>query len=242
MTWSLLIATAFLAGSIPFGLLIARVRGIDIRKHGSGNIGATNVLRVLGPGAGALCFLLDMLKGLVPTALAGWRTGAAGWGAATYTDLPQTQAWLWLGVMAASVLGHMFSPWVGFRGGKGVATGFGAMLGMFPYLSVPAVAALAVWIGVAAATRYAGLASVAAALSLPVCVVAWAAARAVLILRVRPADMLSHRNTWVPFFIVASLLGAMVIVKHRGNLRRVFSGTESRIGQRKPPPVRPDRT
>lgn len=242
MTWALLIAGAFLAGSIPFGVLIARSRGVDIREHGSGNIGATNVLRVMGAGPGGLCFLLDMLKGLVPTAAAGWWTGAVRWGATPYADLPPAEGWLWLGVMAATVAGHMFSPWVGFRGGKGVATGFGAMLGMHPYLAVPAVAALAVWIVVAAATRYAGLASVAAALALPVCVVAWAAARAVLILHVRAGDMPAHRNSWIPFLIVTSLLGAMVVVKHRGNLRRVFSGTESRIGQRKPPQPPADRT
>lgn len=237
MTWPLFIAAAFLAGSVPFGLLIARSRGIDIRKHGSGNIGATNVLRVMGAGPGGLCFLLDMLKGLVPTAAAGWAAGAMFAAALAPGD-----AWAWLAVMAATVFGHMFSPWVGFRGGKGVATGFGAMLGMHPYLSVPAVASLAVWIGVVAATRYAGLASVAAALALPVCVAAWAAARAVLILHIPSAAMPAHRDTWVPFLIVTSLLGAMVVVKHRGNLRRMFSGTESRIGQRKATQSPPDRT
>jgi glycerol-3-phosphate acyltransferase PlsY len=242
MTWALLILAAFLAGSVPFGLLIARSRGIDIRKHGSGNIGATNVLRVMGAGPGGLCFLLDMLKGLLPTAAAGLWTHAASWRETYHTDLPQSQAWLWLAVMAASVFGHMFSPWVGFRGGKGVATGFGAMLGMHPYLSVPAVAALAVWIVVAAITRYAGLASVVAALALPVCVLMWAVTRAAFILHIPAEAMPGHRDSWVPFLIVTSLLGAMVVVKHRGNLRRMFSGTETRIGQRKAPPPPPAAT
>jgi acyl phosphate:glycerol-3-phosphate acyltransferase len=116
--WPIAMAIAFLAGSIPFGLLIAQAKGLDIRKHGSGNIGATNVARVLGMKLGLLCFGLDVLKGLGPTLGAGLAMGVVG-----TLEVPAIDAWWWLGVMSAAIFGHMFSPWIGFRGGKGVATG-----------------------------------------------------------------------------------------------------------------------
>jgi acyl-phosphate glycerol 3-phosphate acyltransferase len=136
--WLSLLILSFLSGSIPFGLLIARARGVDIRRHGSGNIGATNVWRVLGRGPGLLCFALDVLKGLAPTLGAAWTTGLLG-PRALPGPIDARSAWLWLVVMALAILGHMFSPWVGFRGGKGVATGLGALLGVWPFLTAPAL-------------------------------------------------------------------------------------------------------
>lgn len=218
----LLLLAAFLSGSIPFGLLIARAKGVDIRKHGSGNIGATNVWRTLGRGPGLLCFALDVLKGLAPTLAAG---------AALHILHPQplpgpisaAPAWQWLAIMAASILGHMFSPWVGFRGGKGVATGLGALLGVYPYLTAPALAALLVWILAAALARYVSLASIAAAIALPLFVLAWS--------RAGPDP-----SSAAPFIAATALLGALVVYKHRSNIKRLLAGTENRIGRRAAPP------
>lgn len=157
-TWLLPIAIAFLAGSIPFSLLIGLSRGVDIRTVGSKNVGATNLGRALGPRYFALGFTLDLLKGLLPTLGAGLSHQIVG----TFS-VPPAQAWPWLAVMSAAVLGHMFSPWVGFKGGKGVATGLGALLGVFPALAVPAVGSLVVFIAVFALWRYVSAASVTAA-------------------------------------------------------------------------------
>lgn len=227
---SLLALLAFAAGSVPFGYLIARARGIDIRQHGSKNIGATNVGRVLGRPLGFLCFGLDLLKGLLPTLLAGRVLGALGDG-----QPAAPVAWAWLAIMAASVLGHMFSPWVGFRGGKGVATGFGALLGVWPLLTLPALAALLAWLACAAATRYVGLASCVAAASLPASVLAtpwlWRVANGGPI-SAAARDGSAIFAAW-PHLIVATVLAGLVIVKHRGNLARMWAGTEPRIGQRR---------
>jgi glycerol-3-phosphate acyltransferase PlsY len=230
MIWLALAIAAFAIGSIPTGVLIARSKGVDLRTHGSGNIGATNVLRVLGPGPGALCFVLDFLKGLAPTLAAGYMTGLLG----VRVPAPR-EAVPWLMVMAASVLGHMFSPWVGFKGGKGVATGLGAMLGVYPFLTIPALASLAVWAFVVAIWRYVGVASVAAAGSLPLFVLIWGAVSAAVIDRVPAAELPAYRAAWTPFLIATSLLAAVVIVKHRANIRRTLAGTESRLGQRAGP-------
>jgi glycerol-3-phosphate acyltransferase PlsY len=220
---ALLPILAFLAGSIPFGLLIARAKGVDIRRHGSGNIGATNVWRVLGRGPGMLCFALDVFKGLLPTLGAGWALGLV-----RAHPLPGPiepgPAWLWLATMAATILGHMYSPWVGFRGGKGVATGLGAMLGVWPFLTTPALAAAAMWVGVARATRYVSAASIAAAAALPILVLLWA----------RSGD--APREAW-PFVAATAALALLVIIKHRANIQRLLAGTENRIGRRTPPPT-----
>ena len=214
---------AFLSGSIPFGYVIGRTRGVDIRQHGSRNIGATNVGRVLGRPWGFLCFGLDLLKGLLPTLGAGAALGVLGSAAP-----PAGLAWAWLGVMAASVLGHMFSPWVGFKGGKGVATGFGALLGVWPLLTLPAVVALGVWLATLAATRYVGLSSCLAATSLPASVLAAPVALAAVGLA--EAQPGGAGTPW-PHLIVATVLGGLVVYKHRGNLARVWAGTEPKVGR-----------
>lgn len=219
LTLFLLAPVCFLVGTIPTGLVIARSRGIDIRQHGSGNIGATNVARVLGKRLGLLCFVIDLLKGLVPTVGAGIAGGALG-----RSDLPVGLAWAWLLAMAMPILGHMFSPWVSFKGGKGVATGLGCLLGVFPQLTFAALGALAVWIVAVAVWRYVGLASCLAALTLPGLAAATAWARG------GPQGPVAP-SAW-PFLVTTSLLAALVIVKHRGNLARTWKGTESKIGQR----------
>ncbi len=215
------IPLAYLAGSIPFGVLIARAKGIDIRAQGSGNPGATNVGRVLGFRFFLLCFSLDMLKGLIPTLAAGLIAGVAG-----QRDIAQADAWLWVAVMSAAVLGHMFSPFLGFKGGKGVATGLGALLGVFPILSLAAGASAIVWGLTFAIWRYVSLASIAAALALPLAVTLalWD-----VLTGARPADAL-------PFLSVSLLLAALVLIRHRSNARRLLAGEEHKIGSPKADP------
>jgi glycerol-3-phosphate acyltransferase PlsY len=238
MLWWPWILIAFLVGSVPFGYLIGRAKGVDLRTVGSRNIGATNLGRVFGRRWFFLCFFLDLAKGLVPTALAGWRAGLLG-----ELVVPADQAWWWLAVMAAAVLGHMFTPWLGFKGGKGVATGLGALLGIFPALTLPGVGALVVFLVVLGLWRYVSAASVAAAATLPLWV--WYIHAQFETLRERdlaartPPNMAEPGQIeaavafagW-PFFIVAGVLGLLVIARHRANLGRLARGTEPRIGQR----------
>lgn len=222
LAWS--IPAAFLIGSIPFGLLIARSRGVDIRKHGSGNIGATNVGRVLGKKLGFFCFACDLLKGLLPTLGAGLYLGRAG-----HWSVEPGVAWQWLAVMVSPVLGHMFCPWIGFKGGKGVATGLGALLGVFPALTIPGVGAAVVWLMMLRVWRYVGMSSVVASASLPV----WVAAEFAV---AGSAGWIGAGTAWMdvvrlalPFFALTLALAALVIVKHRANIARTLAGTEPRV-------------
>lgn len=211
-----MILAGYVAGSVPFGLLIARSKGIDIRQHGSRNIGATNVGRVLGRKFFFLCFFLDMLKGLVPTLAFGLVNGLVR----TDVALSPAETWWWLGAMVAPVIGHMFSVFLGFTGGKGVATGLGTLLAVFPLLTIAGGVALGVFLVVLRLSRYISLSSCAAAVSLPATTLAL-----VIAMGERFGGM------W-PAAIVTGLLALVVIVKHRGNLSRVLSGTERRVGER----------
>jgi glycerol-3-phosphate acyltransferase PlsY len=208
---------AYLLGSVPFGLLIGLARGVDIRTRGSGNIGATNVLRTLGKPAGVLAFTLDFLKGFAPTLAAGLATRSIA-----RADLPPEQAWAWLAVPALAIIGHMFPLFLRFRGGKGVATGFGALLAVFPWLTLPAAVSLPVWFAALRLSRFVSVASCAAAASLPLSVIAVGFVGAQL-------GRWPVRSVW-PFLIVAVVLAALVLWKHRGNLARVRAGTEPRLG------------
>jgi glycerol-3-phosphate acyltransferase PlsY len=200
----LLIATAaYLLGSVPTGYLLIRLfRHQDIRSVGSGNIGATNVLRSGGKGLGAATFLLDVVKG----------SAAVGLGALLGRLLvpginPQDMEAL---AALFAVLGHMFPVWLRFRGGKGVATGFGVFLVAAPWA---ALAAIGVFALVLLVSRYVSLASIAGAASFPV--FAW-----LLVTSARP-----------PFFIAVQFAVALIIIaKHHQNIRRLFAGTESRLG------------
>lgn len=214
--WILLAVGAYMVGSIPVGLLMGFARGVDIRDHGSGNIGATNAMRVLGRRLGALCFALDVCKGLAPTLLAGWITGVLG----AETISPE-QAWAWLGVAVCPVAGHIFPVWLRFRGGKGVATGLGSVLGVFPVLTIPALLGAAVWGVSARVTRYVGVSSCIAGLTVP----AWTAVYVVL--------RFEGPDRWLralPFLVVTGALALLVVWRHRGNLARTLAGTEPRIG------------
>ena len=199
----LIVAAAYLLGSIPTGYLLVRLfRHQDIRSVGSGNIGATNVLRSGGKLLGAATFLLDMLKGC-----------SAVWlGALLGALLAPTASPLNMKALAAlcAVLGHIFPVWLGFRGGKGVATGFGVFLVAAPWA---ALAALSVFALVFAFSRYVSLASILGSASFPV--FAW-----YLVQGDRPAFFIAVQ------FIVAFL----IIAKHHQNIRRLLAGREPRFG------------
>ncbi|MCC7204744.1 MAG: glycerol-3-phosphate 1-O-acyltransferase PlsY [Phycisphaeraceae bacterium] len=213
--WPCLIG-AYLVGSIPFGLLIGWTRGVDIRKAGSGNVGATNAGRVLGRKWGVLCFVLDVLKGLLPVLIAGAVMGWLG-----RRDLPAADTWRWLAVAAAAVVGHVFPVWLKFRGGKGVATSLGVLLGFYPVLTLPAVTALVVWVALVKTFHYVSLASIVAAVSLPVTLLIEGQIR---------RQAISYLT---PYLVVTSLLALLVIVRHRSNIQRLLAGTESKVGQKR---------
>lgn len=214
---------AYLVGSIPFGLLIGFAKGVDIRAHGSGNIGATNAIRVLGKRLGALCFALDVLKGLLPTLLLGLWLGVAG------NRLPSTgDAFVHLGLAACAMLGHIFPVWLKFKGGKGVATGFGATLGVWPQMTFPALGALVVWIACARITRYVSLSSIVAGVCLPVFVVVGATLGAP-----EGASRVEFALRAWPSWTVGLLLALLVIVRHRANIGRLRAGTEPKIGAKR---------
>lgn len=250
--WILWLCGAFFAGSIPFAVLIGRAKGVDIRQHGSGNPGATNLGRAVGKKWGLLCFVLDVLKGLLP--VLGFALFTQWWWACQHMDrveLPSmgwsmatTQnsvpprvyiagtydAFQWVLVAVAAVAGHIFSPWLGFKGGKGVATGLGATLGLFPVVTVPAALGFVLWYAVCKITGYVGLASVLAAASLPVTTVAGG-----LIFG------LTTGETAVFASLTAALAG-LVIWRHRGNLIRIRNGTEPKArwtGRSQPNPQTP---
>ena len=207
------IAAGYLCGSLPFGLLIAKARGVDIRRVGSGNIGATNVGRALGRPWGVLCLTLDLLKGLVPVLYCGAVMGLL-------IDRPSAaDAWRWLAVALAAVLGHVYPIWLRGRGGKGVATGLGVMLGLWPWMTLPAAVAVVLWLIIALTLRYAGLASVVAALSLPLVVFITD------LMRDGADSQAAH-----PFLIVTALMALLVVWRHRSNLARTLAGTEPKIG------------
>jgi acyl phosphate:glycerol-3-phosphate acyltransferase len=199
-------ATGYLLGSCPNGYLVSRARGVDIRKHGSGNIGATNVLRVLGKKWGYLVFALDAFKGFAAVRLAF---------AVALALTPQTTQREIIGITGglACILGHTFPVWLRFRGGKGVATSAGVLLGLMP---IAVISVFAVWLLLFQVTRYVSLASITAAAALPIFV------------------LLYLRLNWLtgasllPFSI---LIAGVVIWRHRSNMQRLFHGTEQRFGQ-----------
>ncbi len=224
IAWIVCAAGAYLVGSIPFGVLIGRAKGVDIRREGSKNIGASNVTRVLGKRLGMLCFALDVSKGALPVFAAGIYHGVIS---RKPQELTPSEMWLWLMVAAAAVIGHMCSPFLSFRGGKGVATGFGAMLAMYPVLTIPALAAMVVWYATMRLSRYVSVASMLAVLSLPVWYLLW----------VIPRDAEDHSLGYTleyigrasPPLVVTAILAGLVIYKHRGNLARLKRGEEPKI-------------
>ena len=211
----LLIIASYLVGAIPFGLLIAKMHGIDIRTVGSGNIGATNVSRALGKKWGYLCFALDVLKGLLPMLAAM---------VILPPELTTTKIWQWLAVGAAAILGHVFPVYLKFRGGKGVATSLGVVLGLWPFYTVVGLITFAVWGIVVKIWRYISLGSIVGAIVFPVLL----AAAICIIPEWRFAAL------W-PLLAAAVALGAILIIRHKDNIKRLFAGTESKIGTKNTP-------
>jgi glycerol-3-phosphate acyltransferase PlsY len=206
-----LIPLAYLLGSIPFGLLVGLSKGVDPRTAGSGNIGATNVGRLLGARYFGYVFTLDMLKAALPT--------AAGSAIALHYAASGYTLTLQLLVGFAAIFGHMCSIFLKFKGGKGVASGAGVALGLFPYFTLPGLAALAVWALIYALTRYVSLASILAAVAFPLLYLAFGLWRAWPVFTAR----------MLPLLIFASLVAVMVLVRHRSNIQRLRSGTESKF-------------
>jgi len=222
LLWLISILAAYLIGSIPFGVMLGKAKGIDIRAHGSKNIGATNVGRVLGRRLGVLCFVLDMMKGIIPVLAAGSACGVIN---VEPGEMSQGQMWLWLLVAAAVVTGHMASIFLGFAGGKGVATGFGAALAMWPLLTLPALGALVVWYAMMRLMRYVSLASMTAAVSLP----AWYLLRCIPPSGENIPGSIIHAS---PPLIVTAGLALLILWRHRANIARLRRGEEPRIGER----------
>ena len=211
LTTLVIVAAAYLLGSIPTGYLLIRLfLHQDIRSVGSGNIGATNVLRSGGKLLGAATFLLDMLKGCSAVWLGAW-LGAL----LAPTALPLNMEAL---AALSAVLGHMFPVWLGFRGGKGVATGFGVFLVADPWA---ALAAISVFFLVLYFSRFVSLASILGSASFPF--FAWLLNR-----------MLAGSERPLFFIAVQFIVAFLIIAKHHQNIRRLLAGTESRFGARKP--------
>lgn len=220
MSWTLFILLGYLLGSIPFGVLIARARGVDIRATGSRNIGATNVGRVLGRRFGIACFALDLVKGAAPVLAAGAWHGLL---VRPAVEIGPAESLPWLAVAAAAVAGHMASIYLRFAGGKGVATSFGAMLAMWPLLTLPAIGALVTWYAVLRLSRIVSAASLAAAASLPL----WAVASLIPSAGAAPGATIAR--AWPPILVTA-LLALLVAWRHRANIGRLRRGEEPRIG------------
>jgi len=192
----LLCVAAYLFGAIPFGLLVAKSRGVNIREHGSGNIGATNVFRVIGKGWGIFTFTLDALKGFIPAFVFPQLIGlGAEWG-------------VLFGIVA--ILGHSFPVYLKFKGGKGVATSAGMLLGVAP-LAVGV--GFTCWVICMVLSRYVSLSSIVAAVAVAVTV--WIQDKGLVI------------------NIALTILSMLIIWLHRANIKRLLNGTENRFGKKK---------
>jgi glycerol-3-phosphate acyltransferase PlsY len=205
-----ILVACFLVGGVPFGFIIGKCHGVDIREHGSGNIGATNVLRTCGKPAGLLCFFLDTLKGFGPVF--------------AVTQLTDVTAALTMSAVGGTVCGHIWTPYLRFRGGKGIATSAGALLAI---AWIPVVVGLISWIIVVTATRYVSLGSILAAASLPI--------TGLLIGRGLPGEPLS-----TPIIVLFSLLAVVAISRHHANIKRLLAGTENKLGQAKDDQLKPE--
>ena len=197
MTAWLLLAASYLLGSIPSSYLAARwTRGIDLREHGSGNLGATNTFRVLGPRIAAPVMVFDVMKGFLPTLLFPRWDGSA--------------VWIWaLLYGAAAIVGHMFSIYMRFRGGKGVATAGGVFLALAPQAVLPA---LVVWLVMLRIWRMVSLASIGAAVTLIVA--------------------LAVTEDRMPVLVLGIVVASLVIYAHRRNIGRIIRGEEFRFGSK----------
>ena len=199
---------SYLLGSIPTGFLWGKACGIDIRQVGSGNIGATNVMRALGKGPGIAVLVLDVAKGFLPVFFAPKLFAFFQLGGDEET-VHHFNAILQIVCCLCVIAGHNWTCWLKFRGGKGIATSTGALLAFLPW---PLLSALCVWLIVFALSRYVSLASICAAAGLPI------------------ATWLIEKNPFLVGF--TTLLGLVAIYKHKSNIQRLIAGTENRIGRK----------
>lgn len=201
----LLPVAAYLIGAIPFGFIIGKLHGVDIRKVGSGNIGATNVTRAVGKKAGKICFFCDFLKGVIPI----WLTGLF-WPEYIY---------LALAVGIATLLGHIFPVYLKFKGGKGVATAAGIAVAMAPW---PLLIGLAIWVGTFLAFRYVSLASIVASATVPLL--------AIIFHFCHIGSAIATSWITITFLLVIAFVA---ILRHTSNIARLLNGTENRFEKRK---------
>lgn len=199
------ILAAYLLGAVPFGLLVGKTRGVDIREHGSHNIGATNAVRVLGKPLGITVFFLDALKGFIPSFF--FPAIANDWQA-----IAMSPVHLSLACGAAAIMGHNFPVYLRFKGGKGVATSAGVLFGI---AWLTAVISLGVWVLAFLISRYVSLASILGALTVAV------------------SSWILYSGAGVVRPIVLTVLALLIIIRHKSNIARLMSGTESRFVKKK---------
>ncbi len=203
---------AYLLGSIPTGFLVGKAKGIDVRKVGSGNIGATNAFRILGTAAGIFVLVVDGLKGWVavatfPALIHRLLDANGAWDS-------QTEQWLKIIAAISVILGHNYTCWLKFKGGKGIATSAGVLGALVP---LALVISLSTWIIFCLLTRYVSVASIAASLILP------------------PATLICGYG-WL-LTIVTGIMAVLAVYKHKANIGRLLNGTENRLGRKKAPPT-----
>ena len=213
LKFALGVISGYLLGSVPFGVIIARAHGKDLRSIGSGNIGATNVARALGRKWAYVCFFLDVLKGLVPMLVVRVFIGI--------TNPTPGLLSLWLLVGCAAISGHIFPIYLKFKGGKGVATSLGVALGLWPYYTICAAVAFVIWAAITLIWRYISLASITASIAFPL----------VLALAIVLTPGWDFADLW-PLLIAATAIPLMVIIRHRENIKRLLAGTENKVFNR----------
>ena len=199
--WPVLLA--YVIGATPFGFLAGKMKGIDIRDHGSGNIGATNVMRTLGKPVGITVLVLDIVKGMLPVIIA-----------LCVSD----SSLIAIAASIAAIMGHNYTFWLGFKGGKGIATTAGAVV---PIIPLAVLFAVATWLVTLKISRYVSVASIAAALAIPLEVL---------------VESLIRNHFDVPIFSFATFVCLLAIWKHRSNIGRLKRGEEPKAGSKKLPP------
>lgn len=202
---------AYFMGAVPTGFLVGKARGIDIRAVGSGNIGATNVFRILGKRAGVMVLLVDALKGFLAVRL------VAPWVIGGLLPADSWESSMDVGALLAAgcaILGHNYTCWLRFKGGKGIATSAGVLVALVPG---PLLVILAVWVVVFALSRYVSLASICASFTLPFA-----------------TAILGYSLTRI---LVTAAMAVLAIYKHKANIRRLLEGTENRFGGKKSSPL-----
>ncbi len=202
MSLIIVILTGYILGSLPFSFWLGRLKGVDLRNIGSGNIGATNLARALGARWGLLAFLLDMGKGFIAVFLAGYIS-------TFFTDNIVSVTLLQIIGGIASIIGHNWSIWLKFKGGKGVATSAGVFFGLAP---IPLLLALAMWLVVFALFRYVSLASIISSISLPLYM--W------------------YKKVDSSIIIFGCIVCILIIIRHRPNIIRLIKGKENRFSNR----------